>query len=43
VRHGATPFRYVRPAELDLMAWLGGMRLEERWRRLDAPEVHVRQ
>jgi SAM-dependent methyltransferase len=26
------PFRYVWPAELDLMAQLGGMRLRERWR-----------
>lgn len=25
------PFRYVWPAEMDLMAWLAGMRLEERW------------
>jgi hypothetical protein len=25
------PFRYVWPAELDLMAQLGGMRLRERW------------
>ena len=25
------PFRYVWPAELDLMAWLAGMRLKERW------------
>ncbi len=31
VRHGATPFRYVWPAELDLMARLAGMTLEERW------------
>ena len=27
----ATPFRYVWPAELDLMAKLAGMRLVERW------------
>ena len=27
----AMPFRYVWPAELDLMAQLAGMRLEERW------------
>jgi hypothetical protein len=25
------PFRYVGPAELDLMAQLAGMRLRERW------------
>jgi hypothetical protein len=25
------PFRYVWPAELDLMAELAGMRLHERW------------
>jgi hypothetical protein len=25
------PFRYVWPAELDLMAALAGMRLRERW------------
>lgn len=25
------PFRYVWPAELDLMAELGGLRLRERW------------
>jgi len=30
-RH-AMPFRYVWPAELDLMAGLAGMRLRERWR-----------
>ena len=27
----STPFRYVWPAELDLMARLAGMRLQERW------------
>ena len=27
----STPFRYVWPAELDLMAWIAGMRLRERW------------
>ena len=27
----STPFRYVWPAELDLMARLAGMRLRERW------------
>jgi cyclopropane fatty-acyl-phospholipid synthase-like methyltransferase len=31
VRHNAVPFRYVWPAELDLMARLSGMRLRERW------------
>jgi SAM-dependent methyltransferase len=28
---GSIPFRYVWPAELDLMARLAGMRLRERW------------
>ncbi|HEY7707759.1 MAG TPA: class I SAM-dependent methyltransferase [Gaiellaceae bacterium] len=28
---GSTPFRYVWPAELDLMARIAGMRLRERW------------
>jgi len=27
----ASPFRYVWPAELDLMAELAGMKLRERW------------
>ena len=27
----SVPFRYVWPAELDLMAELAGMRLRERW------------
>jgi SAM-dependent methyltransferase len=31
----AMPFRYVWPAELDLMAQLAGMRLEERWGEWD--------
>lgn len=30
-RYSATPFRYVWPSELDLMAELAGMRLEHRW------------
>jgi SAM-dependent methyltransferase len=30
-RHTSTPFRYVWPAELDLMARLAGLRLEHRW------------
>ena len=29
--HNPIPFRYVWPAELDLMAQLAGMRLRERW------------
>ena len=29
--HSSGPFRYVWPAELDLMAELAGMRLRERW------------
>ena len=29
--YGAGPFRYVWPAELDLMAELAGLRLRERW------------
>jgi SAM-dependent methyltransferase len=31
VEYGAWPFRYVWPAELDLMAELAGLRLAERW------------
>jgi SAM-dependent methyltransferase len=31
VRHSFTPFRYVWPSELDLMAQLAGMQLHERW------------
>jgi SAM-dependent methyltransferase len=31
LRHRAIPFRYVWPAELDLMARLAGMALESRW------------
>ncbi|MFZ0040405.1 MAG: class I SAM-dependent methyltransferase [Solirubrobacteraceae bacterium] len=31
LRHRAIPFRYVWPAELDLMAQLAGMTLAERW------------
>ena len=31
VRHSATPFRYVWPSELDLMARIAGMSLSERW------------
>jgi len=30
-KHTSFPFRYVWPAELDLMAQLAGMRLRERW------------
>src|SRR5262249_32897199 len=30
-RYRSTPFRYVWPAELDLMAQLAGMRLHQRW------------
>ncbi len=30
-RHRSIPFRYVWPAELDLMAELAGLRLRERW------------
>jgi SAM-dependent methyltransferase len=29
--YSATPFRYVWPSELDLMAQMAGMRLRERW------------
>ena len=32
VQHWSMPFRYVWPAELDLMARLAGMSLRERWR-----------
>jgi SAM-dependent methyltransferase len=31
VRHVSVPFRYVWPAELDLMAQIAGMELRERW------------
>lgn len=31
LRQVSVPFRYVWPSELDLMAQLAGMRLEERW------------
>lgn len=31
VEKSSGPFRYVWPAELDLMAQMGGMRLRERW------------
>lgn len=31
VEHVSIPFRYVWPAELDLMAQLAGMRLRDRW------------
>ncbi len=31
IRRSSVPFRYVWPAELDLMAQLAGMRLEARW------------
>ena len=34
VRRNSIPFRYVWPAELDLMAELAGMRLRDRWSRL---------
>src|SRR4051794_18762061 len=30
-RHGSTPFRYVWPSELDLMALIAGMTLRDRW------------
>jgi hypothetical protein len=30
IRHSA-PYRYVWPSELDLMARLAGLRLEDRW------------
>ena len=31
VERDSIPFRYVWPAELDLMAELAGMRLRDRW------------
>lgn len=30
-RHRSIPFRYVWPSELDLMAFIAGMELEQRW------------
>lgn len=35
VRRGSAPFRYVWPAELDLMARLAGMTREHRWAGFD--------
>jgi SAM-dependent methyltransferase len=44
VEYGAWPFRYVWPAELDLMAELAGLRLRERWGGWNRePFVHERQ
>ena len=41
LRHRSLPFRYVWPAELDLMARLGGMSLSSRWADWDrAPFDH---
>ena len=37
------PFRYVWPAELDLMARLAGMTLRERWSGLEPRAVHERE
>lgn len=34
-RHTSTPFRYVWPSELDLMARLAGLRLRDRWEDWD--------
>jgi SAM-dependent methyltransferase len=34
-RHAAVPFRYVWPAELDLMARIAGLALRERWEDWD--------
>ncbi len=31
MEHSSFPFRYVWPAELDLMAQLAGLRLRDRW------------
>jgi hypothetical protein len=31
VARNSVPFRYVWPSELDLMAEMAGMRLEDRW------------
>ena len=31
IQRFSAPFRYVWPAELDLMAWLAGLRLRDRW------------
>ena len=40
LRVNAIPFRYVWPAELDLMARLAGMTLRERWSDWNARAVH---
>ncbi|CAN5166653.1 class I SAM-dependent methyltransferase [soil metagenome] len=37
-RRSSVPFRYVWPAELDLMARIAGMRLRERWADWDRSE-----
>ena len=39
----SAPFRYVWPAELDLMARIAGMTLEERWGGWEAGAVHERE
>ena len=47
IERTSVPFRYVWPAELDLMARLAGLRLRERWADWDeaefseASECHV--
>jgi SAM-dependent methyltransferase len=44
VRRFSTPFRYVWPAELDLMARLAGLRLRDRWADWDrAPFTETSQ
>ena len=42
-RETTTPFRYVWPSELDLMARLAGMSLEDRWAGWDRASVHRRE
>ena len=39
----SVPFRYAWPAEYDLMAELAGMRLRERWSRMETRAVHERE
>ena len=42
-QYTSTPFRYVWPAELDLMAQLAGLQLRERWGRVDTGTLHQRE
>ena len=43
VREFVSPFRYVWPSELDLMARIAGMKLRSRWADWDSVPVHRRE